>query len=89
MSFDTAGKAISATFSYMKRVMADILVDAALSAHLIHPDDDVAVAIAPIPAGALVRASGAEVRANAAIARGHKIAVKQVKAGAPASPNTG
>lgn len=67
----------------MKRVMADISADTAPSAHLIHPDDDVAVAIAPIAAGAPVRAGGHEVRAASDIARGHKIAMKPVKAGAP------
>jgi altronate hydrolase len=52
-------------------------------AHLIHPDDDVAVAIAPISKGSLVEAGGLKVEAASDIARGHKIALRAVKAGQP------
>ena len=54
----------------------------AIAAHLIHPSDDVAVTISAVPAGAEVAAGGQVVWAKADIPRGHKIALKPVKAGA-------
>lgn len=53
------------------------------SAYVIHGDDDVAVAIAPIAAGARVRAGDVELRAVQEIPRGHKIALRAIAAGAP------
>src|SRR5689334_4928004 len=53
------------------------------AAHLVHRDDDVAVAITPIPAGAAVEAGGVAVCAGGDIPRGHKIALRTVRAGEP------
>ncbi|OJW16273.1 MAG: galactonate dehydratase [Planctomycetales bacterium 71-10] len=50
---------------------------------LLRGDDDVAVAPAPIPAGARVDVAGATVEALAPVALGHKIAVRDVAEGAP------
>lgn len=51
--------------------------------HLVAADDDVAVALEAIPAGAVVAVGGAEVRTTGAIPRGHKLAVRAIAAGAP------
>lgn len=53
------------------------------SAYVIHSDDDVAVAIAPIAAGVEVRAGDVVLRAAQEIPRGHKIALRAIAAGAP------
>lgn len=50
---------------------------------LLRGDDDVAVAPAPIPAGARVEVAGSTVEALAAVALGHKIAVREIPEGAP------
>jgi altronate hydrolase len=50
--------------------------------HLVHPSDDVAVALAPIPAGAELSVGGISVRAASDIPRGHKIALRPIAAGA-------
>jgi len=47
----------------------------------IYETDDVAVALEPIEAGALIRFSGMEVTAREAIAAGHKIALRPLAAG--------
>ncbi len=48
---------------------------------LLHGDDDVAVAIRDLPAGAAVAAGGVSVRSRVDVPRGHKIAVREVAAG--------
>lgn len=63
--------------------MADASAPSFASAHLIHPDDNVAVATMDISAGANVRAGAIEVRADADIPRGHKIALRVIASGAP------
>jgi altronate hydrolase len=50
---------------------------------LLRPDDSVAVAARPIPAGAALEVGGRVVTARQAIALGHKMAVVEVEAGAP------
>jgi altronate hydrolase len=55
--------------------VADVIVQ-------LHRDDDVAVAIDDVPAGAFVSVGHTAVTARAAIPRGHKIAVRYVAAGA-------
>lgn len=50
---------------------------------LLRGDDDVAVAPAPIPAGARVDVAGSTVEALAPVALGHKIAVRDVAEGSP------
>lgn len=49
----------------------------------LHPDDDVAVALMPLPAGRPVAVAGSSVRLTANIAAGHKIALRAVEAGSP------
>lgn len=49
----------------------------------VHPDDDIAVALAPIPGGAEVSVGDLRLRAAADIPRGHKIALHAIAAGAP------
>jgi altronate dehydratase len=46
----------------------------------LHPDDDVAVAVRPLPAGGSV---GAGVAAKADVPQGHKVALRAVASGAP------
>ncbi len=48
----------------------------------LHRDDDVAVAIEEVPAGTTVSVGGTSMTAHAVIPRGHKIAVRDVAAGA-------
>src|SRR5258708_6710939 len=62
--------------------MADSPTNATFTAHLVHPDDNVAVALVAIPAGAGVEVGGVSVRAKADIPRGHKIALKPMQADA-------
>ncbi len=50
---------------------------------LLHRDDDVAVAIRDLPAGSAVSAGAISVTARADVPRGHKIAVREIAAGAP------
>lgn len=50
---------------------------------LLRPDDDVAVAIAPILRGADLVVAGRSLRAGAAIPAGHKIALRRVAVGKP------
>jgi altronate hydrolase len=54
-----------------------------MTAVLLHPDDDVAVAMLDIAAGATVDAAGRAVTARAAVPAGHKVAVRDVAAGSP------
>jgi altronate hydrolase len=61
----------------------DSAVAPSFGVHLIHPDDDVAVAIETVPAGALLRVGDRDVRALDGIPRGHKIALRAIAAGAP------
>ncbi|MES1200191.1 MAG: altronate dehydratase family protein [Pseudomonadota bacterium] len=49
----------------------------------VHPEDDVAVALAPIPGGAELDIGDMRLRAAADIPRGHKIALRAIPAGAP------
>jgi len=49
--------------------------------HLIHPDDDVAVALTSIPASAEIETNGLRIRAETEIPRGHKIALRALQAG--------
>ncbi|MBX0329814.1 altronate dehydratase family protein [Oscillochloris sp. ZM17-4] len=49
----------------------------------LHPDDDVAVALMPLPPGRKIAAGGLSVRAAAAIPAGHKVALREVAAGQP------
>ncbi len=49
----------------------------------LHPDDDVAVALIPLPPGRNVLVAGQAVRAAAAIAPGHKLALRAIAVGAP------
>jgi altronate hydrolase len=49
----------------------------------LHPDDDVAIALMPLPPNRLVAIDGLRVRAAAAIPPGHKIALRAVATGAP------
>jgi len=49
----------------------------------VHPEDDVAVALAPIPQGAEVALDGLRLAAASDIPRGHKIALRAIAAGAP------
>lgn len=53
------------------------------TAYLIAAGDDVAVALADIEAGALVRVGAAQLRAANAVPRGHKLALRAIAAGAP------
>jgi altronate hydrolase len=50
---------------------------------LLHPDDDIGVAVTDIAAGATVDAAGVTITARAAVPAGHKIAVRDVAAGSP------
>lgn len=56
---------------------------AAPAAIRIHPDDDVAVAIRPLPAGERVSVPGADVTLVADVPAGHKFALRDLPAGAP------
>jgi altronate hydrolase len=49
----------------------------------LHPDDDVAVALIPLSPGRSISVAGAQVRPSAAIAPGHKLALRAVAAGQP------
>jgi altronate hydrolase len=49
----------------------------------LHPDDDVVVALADLPAGPLRLPDGATVTLTAPVPRGHKVAVRTVAGGAP------
>jgi altronate hydrolase len=50
---------------------------------VLHPDDDIGVAVADLAAGSTVDAAGRVVVARAAVPAGHKIALRDVAAGAP------
>jgi altronate hydrolase len=63
--------------------MPDTIASGPVFAHLIHAQDDVAVATTAIPAGALVQAGAQQVRALEEIKRGHKIALRPLAAGSP------
>jgi len=49
----------------------------------IHPSDNVAVAAGPVAPGADVQVNGTELKVNAEVPAGHKIALQPIKAGAP------
>jgi altronate hydrolase len=49
----------------------------------LHPDDDVAVALAPLHAGRTIDVAGQRVRLNAEIIAGHKLALRGVEPGQP------
>jgi altronate hydrolase len=49
----------------------------------LHPTDDVAIALIPLPAGRTIAIDGLRVRLTAAIAPGHKFALRPVEPGAP------
>jgi len=49
----------------------------------LNPDDDVVVALADLPAGSLHLADGTTVTLTAPVPRGHKLAVRAVRSGAP------
>jgi len=49
----------------------------------LHPDDDVAIALIPLPPGRPVQVDGVQVRPAAAIGPGHKLALRAVAAGQP------
>lgn len=49
---------------------------------VLHPDDDLAVAVRDIPAGSTVDAAGRSVTARAVVPAGHKIALRDLPAGA-------
>lgn len=53
------------------------------SAHRVHPDDHVAVALRDLAAGEEVDVAGATVRVATAVPRGHKVAVAPLRAGEP------
>lgn len=53
------------------------------AAHRVHPSDHVAVALADIPAGALISIDGQDVRTLANIPKGHKLALQARQAGDP------
>lgn len=57
--------------------------DAVQRAILLRPEDDVAVAAAPIPEGMIVEPGGRRVVARGPIALGHKMAVRDIAAGEP------
>jgi len=48
---------------------------------LLHPEDNVAVCIAPVTAGERLQAGGTELRAAQALGVGHKLARRQIAAG--------
>jgi altronate hydrolase len=50
---------------------------------LLHPDDDVAVTVRDVAPSSTVDAAGRSVTARAAVPAGHKIAVRDIAAGAP------
>jgi altronate hydrolase len=49
----------------------------------LHPTDDVAIALIPLPAGRAIAIDSLRVRLTAAIAPGHKFALRAVEPGAP------
>ncbi len=49
----------------------------------LHPDDDVAIALAPLAPGQPVDAGGVRIRPGAAIGAGHKVALRPVAPGQP------
>src|SRR5262245_50648650 len=49
----------------------------------LRPDDDVAVALAPLHAGRTIEVAGQRVRLNAEIIAGHKLALRGVEPGQP------
>lgn len=49
----------------------------------VHPDDDVAVAVEPLAAGTTVAVEGAEIVLRDDVPKGHKIALRDIGAGAP------
>ncbi|GAB4423001.1 MAG: altronate dehydratase family protein [Chloroflexi bacterium OHK40] len=49
----------------------------------LHPDDDVAVALIPLPAGRTLTVAGERVRLTTAIPAGHKLALRAVAVGQP------
>jgi altronate hydrolase len=53
------------------------------SAILLHPEDNVAIARVSLPAGQEVLTAGREVKTRATIPAGHKLALRQIAAGAP------
>jgi altronate hydrolase len=52
-------------------------------ATLLHPDDDVAVALVPLAAGRVLTVEGRTVRLTADIGAGHKIALRALEPGQP------
>jgi altronate hydrolase len=50
---------------------------------VLHPDDDVAVSLMPLPAGRPITVAGRALRLGANIAAGHKIALRAVETGRP------
>jgi altronate hydrolase len=50
---------------------------------MLHPDDDVAVALAPLAPGRPVRVAGRTVQPATAITAGHKLAIRPVEVGQP------
>lgn len=54
----------------------------------IHPEDTVAVALRPIPAGETAQGNGFSVRAEESIPQGHKIALCRMEKGGEVIKNT-
>ena len=65
----------------MSALAASTDVDLAECSLLLHPDDDVAVTTRDLPAGTRVRTTAGEITLPAAVARGHKLAVRTLRAG--------
>ena len=64
------------------------LPTAANSAIRLHPDDNVAVTRVPVPAGADLEVDGARLVTRDAIPAGHKVALRAIPPGEPASSFT-
>ena len=67
----------------MRAALEALSADAAPRVLRLHPGDDVAVALAPVPAGTVIAVGGERLAARNDIPAGHKLALRHVSPGEP------